>query len=116
MAKGDRLSQYDKVYRELDATMIGAERQRFVKLEPGETRYDMYNDIGVADDSILSSEMQKMLTDENDCFIIIHGNSRDKLNFAERVAQYYEAPYIIKEETWRRDPSEQYKIFIKVRG
>lgn len=116
MAKGDRLTQYDKVYRELDATHIGAERQREVKLLKGEKRYDMYYDMAIANEDILTEEMRSLLTNENDCYIMVHSSIRDRLNFAERVAQHYGAKYFIFEEPWRSEPRERNRIYIKVSG
>lgn len=116
MAKGDRLTQYDKVYRELDATYIGAERQREVKLLKGEKRYDMYYDIAIANEDNLTEEMCSLLINENDCYIMVHSSIRDRLNLAERVAQHYDAKYFIFEEPWRSDPRERNRIYIKVSG
>lgn len=116
MAKGDRLTQYEKVYRELDATFIGAERQREVNLLKGEKRYDMYKDIAIANENTLTEEMLNLLINENDCYIMVHSSIRDKLNFAERVAQHYSAKYFIFEEPWRSEPRERNRIYIKVSG
>ena len=92
--KGKNLSLFDLVYRELDSTFIGAERPRNVKAKRGE-RYD-YASIRI------------------DCEnIIIKAGNSSRLDFAQRVAEYYGATYTRGEEAWRRDPEERF--FIKIR-
>ena len=97
--KGSALSLYEKVYRELAKTYIGAERQRNV---PG-THKDRYDDF---------TEMGADIAGGNN--IVVWGSTRERLNFATRVADYYHTTYEIIEEPWRRDPDRRYKIKIAV--
>ena len=93
--KGKNLSLFDLVYRELDSTFIGAERPRNVKAKRGE-RYDY---------ALIRTDCEN---------IIIKAGDPSRLDFAQRVAEYYNTTYIRGEEAWRRDPEERYFIKINI--
>ncbi len=93
--KGKNLSLFDQVYRELDSTFIGAERPRNVKAKRGE-RYDF-------------------MSIRTDCEnIIIKAGDPSRLDFAQRVAEYYNTTYVRGEEAWRKDPEERFFIKINI--
>ena len=100
--KGSRLSLYEKVYRELDKIYIGAERQREVPTLPGESRYDGFDEIGIDANS--------------ECTLVIKAATPERLNFAQRVAEYYKAPFNRGEKNISKytNPSERYFIKIDV--
>lgn len=49
-----------------------------------------------------------------DANYVVHQDSPDKLEFAKKVAQVYGLESVYKEEKWRRDPSDRYKLTIKI--
>lgn len=98
MAK--KLSLYENVYRNLDNTYIGAEKHEV----PG-TRAERYNNL---------SEMKIDFDENGREVIVVTAKSLERLAFAEKVAKFYNTPYTIVEETWRKNPSEHYKIKICV--